>query len=650
MHLLQFLGARTAADSEARRAAAIAELESVFNPAEWGIEVDVSLYTTDNKANLWRNELRRPIQRALVAAGVDEAGYGSWLPEIHYVTIGVYRRAVFAEHKANIGWRVALIGVPAVEVAAIGIASHYQGGQRHNQLGAASNVLYDAATGGIQALAASVSFPGRKVTAHDWDKDGLIRHPVASIKGISIATAAGTSSLNLKDVRTTTVKKILASYLAIESLSTRAPAHTVTPVLHSYRQAGAALADVYPFRTTEEFEPVRSLALQDLAAASLRIQLRRKSSTRTRVSVYYGPPGTGKTLTAVREAVKLADPAFEATDPEASFARFNELGRQLAFITFHQALQYEDAIESIRPEVRESNAPAVSDDPVVGDDGGDAGVFSGPRLAYRVHEGLFLRMIRRAARQPKDDFVIVVDEINRGDLSRILGPLISAIEPDKRAGAEFPIGVELQYPKAESLESRLYLPPNIHILGTMNSADRNIALVDHALRRRFDFIWCPPEPSLLGPTTDNESIDLRRLLEALNARIQHLLDSDHCLGHGYFMSCKTNSDVIEVMAKRVIPLLREYFYGNMGLMLLALGDTVKGTHNIFRIFEPEHSFEEIFGVDPAIAARLGYRSHDAELTFQLDPRFWDHSLAIPGPGNETYACAAIRKIYSALAS
>ena len=174
--------------------------------------------------------------------------------------------------------------------------------------------------------------------------------------------------------------------------------------------------------------------------------------------------------------MKLADPAFgEKEGPEAAFARFNELGGQIAFITFHPALQYEDVIESIRPVV--GGVEAAPDE--AADEEQDAGV-SGEQefaqaegdLSYRIHEGLFLRMIRKAAQEPDQEFVIVIDEINRGDVSRILGPLLSALEADKRVGAEFPIGVELQYPRAEQLESRLYLPPNIHFLGTMNSADR----------------------------------------------------------------------------------------------------------------------------------------------------------------------------------
>ncbi len=393
---------------------------------------------------------------------------------------------------------------------------------------------------------------------------------------------------------------------------------------------------------------MRSLALQDLAAASLRLQLRRKSSTRSAVRIYYGPPGTGKTLSAVREAVKLADPAFgEKEGPEAAFARFNELGGQIAFITFHPALQYEDVIEWIRPVV--GGVEAAPDE--AADEEQDAGVRGSEDppaegdLSYRIHEGLFLRMIRKAAQEPDKEFVIVIDEINRGDVSRILGPLLSALEADKRVGAEFPIGVELQYPRAEQLESRLYLPPNIHFLGTMNSADRNIALVDHALRRRFDFIACPPEPALLGSTTGTDPINMPRLLDTLNARIEHLLDADHCIGHGYFMGCKTTSDLIAVFARKVIPLLTEYFYGNAGLLLLVLGDTPGGASNILQVIKPETSFDKVFNIDRDIAAKLGYRAHEAALAVRVEPRFWDQNRAIPGPQDENYAARAIRKIY-----
>ena len=110
-------------------------------------------------------------------------------------------------------------------------------------------------------------------------------------------------------------------------------------------------------------------------------------------------------------------------------------------------------------------------------------------------------------------------------------------------------------------QSRLFLPANLHFLGTMNSADRNIALVDHALRRRFDFVAIPPEPALLRPTPDANSIDLKKLLATMNSRITHVLGAEYAIGHGYFMSCESNEDVIRTMARKLLPLLEEYFFG-----------------------------------------------------------------------------------------
>jgi 5-methylcytosine-specific restriction enzyme B len=654
MSVSQLIQSETLADFQARKAAAEAQLEAIFPKVSWGIDLECIEYTEDNKNNLWNNELRRPIKHAIESTGQSMPDYANWLGNIHFVYLGIYRKSVFDTHKSNVGWRISVLALPAAQLVATGIASHYQGGQRHGQLGLASNLLFDAARDGLSASGTGVALPGRKVSADDWDRDGLITQPILKVAGVDLATIAGVDHVILKDIRTTTVKKIIASFITIDPHPLNLSEQSLLNNLNALEKAASALAStVYPFRSTNEFEPVRSLALQDLAAASLRLQLRRKSATRSAVRIYYGPPGTGKTLTAVREAVRLADPTFgEKEGPEAAFARFNELGGQVAFITFHPALQYEDVIESIRPIVgRDDSADANSDVGEI-DEGAEEETGENEKakgvLAYRIHEGLFLRMIRKAAQEPEKEFVIVIDEINRGDVSRILGPLLSALEADKRVGSEFPIGVELQYPRAEHLESRLYLPPNIHFLGTMNSADRNIALVDHALRRRFDFIACPPEPSLLGSTTGPASIDMSRLLATLNARIEHLLDADHCIGHGYFMSCKSNLDVITIFARKIIPLLIEYFYGNAGLILLVLGDTPGGSDNILQITEPETSFNKVFNVDRDVASKLGYRAHEVAVGSRLDPRFWDHGRAIPGPQDEAYAIKAITKVYESV--
>ena len=652
MSLINALTAQTKADYLENKPSAENDLRQIFDSDIWNFDFLVNEYTLNNKNNLWNNELRKPIKHAIESVPNGEQNYFNWLKEIHFINVTVYNKNVFSKYKSNVGWRLSILSLPVARVIAIGVASHYQGGQKHNQLGFASNLLYDAITTGLQDKDFQGVIFGRKVNADDWDRDGLILNPIKNILGIDLISLPNVENIILKDIRTTTVKKVIASFICIEPIDFNLSNSDFDSKLKHLESVGRFLASsVYPFRSTEEFEPVRSLALQDLAAASLRLQLHRKSSTRSIVRIYYGPPGTGKTLTAVREAVKLADGLFDDKgDPEQSFTKFNELRDQLAFVTFHQALQYEDLFESIRPsiesEIEEIYSDNTDEDVEALEDEKERN--NTGQLTYRIHEGLFLKIIRRASQHPENDYAIVIDEINRADLSRIFGPLISALEPDKRVGAEFPIGVELQYPKAQELESRLYLPANIHFLGTMNSADRNIALVDHALRRRFDFIAVPPESSLLGNTSDEDSINMRFLLDTVNERIEHLLNADLCIGHGYFMPCKTNLDVVSVFARKILPLLTEYFYGNSGLMLLVLGDTIKGDFNIYQIIEPETSFEKIFNARREDAAILGYRANEIAIDFRLDPRFWNPFRAIPGPNDASYATKAIKKIYESL--
>ncbi|AOJ81830.1 hypothetical protein WS86_15235 [Burkholderia savannae] len=314
-------------------------------------------------------------------------------------------------------------------------------------------------------------------------------------------------------------------------------------------------------------------------------------------------------------------------------------------------------VESIRPTLRPGQVEATSSageelnedadvDSAAGNElpASDAAGDSGG-LGYAVFEGPLLRMIRRAQAEPKGNFVVVIDEINRGDLSRILGPLISCLEADKRAGAEYPIGYELQYPKDGEEDGRLYLPSNLHILGTMNSTDRNVALVDYALRRRFDFVEVPPEPALLAATQDQEPIDCAQLLEVLNERVSFLLDDHHRLGHGFFMGCKTNLDVFERLAKKVIPQLREYFFGNEGLLLLVFGEAESTPYRLFKTADA-NSFEATFGVSRDVAAAHGFRGPSASPRLELDARFWDETGAGVGPKDESYATKAVAKIYA----
>jgi hypothetical protein len=169
-------------------------------------------------------------------------------------------------------------------------------------------------------------------------------------------------------------------------------------------------------------------------------------------------------------------------------------------------------------------------------------------------------------------YVLIVDEINRGNISKILGELITLIEPDKRIS----MPEELRLPLAYSPDSLFGLPPNLHIIGTMNTADRSIALLDMALRRRFEFEEIGPSAAVLErELAAVESKRLRALVcqvfSTLNQRIRFLYDDDHQLGHALFTRVRSYDDLRRVLVDRVVPLVREYFHGQWEKVGLVFG-------------------------------------------------------------------------------
>jgi 5-methylcytosine-specific restriction protein B len=239
------------------------------------------------------------------------------------------------------------------------------------------------------------------------------------------------------------------------------------------------------------------------------------------------------------------------------------------FVTFHPSFTYEDFVEGIRPESDDAGGP----------------------VRYPLCAGIFKQACERAVQLAGFDrglaafcslptaerkrllavarpAVLYIDEINRGNVARILGELISLIEPDKRLGADQELVVTLP-------GSRQYfgVPSNLWLIGTMNTADRSVVALDVALRRRFAFQECPPQPELLdGVLVDG--VDLGRLLRTINRRLLFLRDRDHLIGHAFFLPLKTSPSLDalrRVFREAVIPLLLEYFHDDLGRVGLVLG-------------------------------------------------------------------------------
>ncbi len=314
--------------------------------------------------------------------------------------------------------------------------------------------------------------------------------------------------------------------------------------------------------------------------------------------ILYGPPGTGKTYWAQRgaEAV-LARHLHGKAAADLSEEERADVARHIRLCTFHPAYGYEDFLEGYRPEERDG------------------------QLVFRLRDGVFKQLCAEAAAHPQERFVLIIDEINRGNVPRIFGELLTVLEKDKR-------GREVHLP----LSGRPFaVPSNVAVIGTMNTADRSIALLDTALRRRFGFIELMPEPELLaGVMVDG--IPLAAWLRALNDKIVERRGADGRnlqVGHAYLLEkgrpVATLTSLARIVRDDIVPLLQEYCYEDYRMLADILGrefvdvETQRLHNELFREERREDLKQALLAMDPDMVASPEAVEAEAEAAESEDP-------------------------------
>lgn len=289
----------------------------------------------------------------------------------------------------------------------------------------------------------------------------------------------------------------------------------------------------------------------DKIPPSIPLSSRSFSVNHFRNRILYGPPGTGKTFHAVNHALAIIDDeSLKFNDDQEYRTRFRDLRfdlntkeGQIAMVTFHQNFAYEDFIEGIRPKLK------------------------GAEVAYELHDGIFKRIAHAAKDRADKRFVLIIDEINRGNIAKIFGELITLLEDSRRLGQDDATKVTLPYSVEE-----FGVPENLYIIGTMNTADRSIQLLDTALRRRFTFMEMMPNAKHHKINTDVDGVNCRNLVAAINKRIAALLDREHQIGHTYLFGVNSMEQLSFTFRNKIFPLLQEYFFDDWEKIRAVLGN------------------------------------------------------------------------------
>ena len=235
-------------------------------------------------------------------------------------------------------------------------------------------------------------------------------------------------------------------------------------------------------------------------------------------------------------------------------------------------------------------------------------------LAALRHQGVTFQTTATPSNAAAEPYVLIIDEINRGNIARIFGELITLIEPSKRAGADEALEVVLPYSRTP-----FSVPPNVYLIGTMNTADRSLMGLDVALRRRFVFQEMPPCPDLLDGVTvpGVDSVTVGEMLRTMNQRIEALLDRDHCLGHAYFMPLRKTATLAQlgsIFRNQVLPLLQEYFFDDWQRIQWVLNDHRKAE---------EHQFVQSDSVDVAKLLGPDVNVARSPQSWRINPKAFD---------------------------
>lgn len=253
--------------------------------------------------------------------------------------------------------------------------------------------------------------------------------------------------------------------------------------------------------------------------------------------ILQGAPGTGKTYNTAAIALAICEQNdVDLNDHAAVMERYEKLCKegQIGFTTFHQSMDYEDFVEGVKPEIVDE---------------------SEGKMIYKVEDGVFKKMAKKAMNETETNHVLIIDEINRGNVSRIFGELITLLEADKRVNAAHPITVMLPYSKEP-----FSVPSNLYIIGTMNTTDRSVGFIDYAVRRRFAFVTLTADRQVLVDRYSEESNNVKQF-DAIKTFLEnHKADmdiDDLMVGHSYFMA-KDEDELRLKLDFEIIPLIQEY--------------------------------------------------------------------------------------------